>query len=48
MGEIFLKESAFSEKLDKWLMEQFTFTYEDGTAIVTPAEDEAETESSGS
>lgn len=47
MGEIFLKESAFGEKLDKWLMEQFTFTYEDGTAIVTPAEDEAETESSG-
>ncbi len=46
MGEVFLKEAAFSEKLDKWLMEQVTFTYADGTPIVSITEDEAETETS--
>ena len=48
LGETFLMESAFSEKLDTWLMEQVTFTYEDGTPVVTPTEDEAESETSGS
>ncbi len=46
MGEVFLKEAAFSEKLDKWLMEQVTFTYADGTPVVSITEDEAETETS--
>ena len=41
MGETFLIESAFSVKLDNWLMEQVTFTYEDGEIVVTPTEDEA-------
>jgi trigger factor len=44
MGEVFLYESAFGEKLDKWLMDHVTFTYEDGTPVVTPTEDEAESE----
>lgn len=44
MGEVFLKEAAFTEKLDKWLMEQVTFTYADGTPVVSITEDEAETE----
>ena len=46
MGEVFLKESAFTEKLDKWLMEQVTFTYEDGTPLVSNTENGAETETS--
>ena len=46
MGETFLKESAFAEKLDKWLMEQVTFTYEDGTPVVSNTDNEAETETS--
>jgi trigger factor len=46
MGEIFLKESAFTEKLDKWLMEQVTFTYADGTPVVSNTDNEAETETS--
>ncbi len=46
MGETFLKESAFAEKLDKWLMEQVTFTYEDGTPLVSNTDNEAETETS--
>lgn len=46
MGEVFLKEAAFTEKLDKWLMEQVTFTYADGTPVVSITEDEAETETS--
>ena len=44
MGEVFLKESAFTEKLDKWLMEQVTFTYADGTPVVSNTNNEAETE----
>ena len=43
MGETFLKESAFAEKMDKWLMDQVTFTYADGTPVVSITEDEAET-----
>ena len=46
MGETFLKESAFAEKLDKWLMSQVTFTYEDGTPLVSNTDNEAETETS--
>lgn len=46
MGETYLKEAAFTEKMDKWLMDQVTFTYEDGTPLVTPDENEAETETS--
>lgn len=44
MGEVFLTEAAFSEKLDAWLMEQFVFTYEDGTPIVSTPENGTETE----
>lgn len=46
MGEVFLTEAAFAEKLDNWLMEQVTFTYADGTPIVSITEDGAETETS--
>lgn len=46
MGEVFLKEAAFAEKLDKWLMEQVTFTYADGTPLVSNTNNEAETETS--
>lgn len=41
MGEIFLRESAFSAKMDKWLMDQVIFTYADGTPVVSITEDEA-------
>ncbi|MBQ3507451.1 MAG: FKBP-type peptidyl-prolyl cis-trans isomerase [Clostridia bacterium] len=44
MGEVALTEGAFKEKLDKWLMDQVTFTYEDGTPLVSTTENEAETE----
>ena len=44
MGEVFLKEAAFAEKLDKWLMDQVTFTYADGTPIVSNTNNEAESE----
>lgn len=44
MGEVFLKEAAFAQKMDAWLMEQVTFTYEDGTPIASVSDDEAETE----
>ena len=46
MGEVFLKEAAFAEKLDKWLMEQVTFTYADGTPLVSNTNNEAESETS--
>ena len=46
MGEVFLKESAFAEKLDKWLMDQVTFTYADGTPLVSNTNNEAESETS--
>ena len=41
MGEIALTEAAFTEKMDAWLLEQVTFTYADGTPIVSTTEDEA-------
>ena len=44
MGKVALTEAAFAEKLDKWLMDQVTFTYEDGTPLVSNTENEAETE----
>ena len=40
VGEIFLKESALQEKMGDWLLEQVTFTYEDGTAIVTTTDNQ--------
>ncbi|MBQ4111842.1 MAG: hypothetical protein IJD38_03490, partial [Clostridia bacterium] len=46
MGETFLTESAFAEKLDEWLMSQVTFTYEDGTPLVSNTDNGAETETS--
>ena len=46
MGETFLKEAAFAEKMDKWLLEQVTFTYADGTPIVSNTNNEAESETS--
>ena len=44
MGEDNLIESAFVEKMDKWLLEQVTFTYADGTPVVSNTNNEAETE----
>ncbi len=44
MGEVALTEAAFATKLDKWIMDQVTFTYEDGTPLVSNAENEVETE----
>lgn len=44
MGEVFLTEAAFASKLDAWLMEQVTFTYEDGTPLVSNTENGTETE----
>jgi hypothetical protein len=41
MGEVFLRESAFADKMDAWLMAQATFTYEDGTPIVSTTENQA-------
>ena len=46
MGETFLTEAAFGTKLDTWLMNQVTFTYEDGTPLVSNTDNEAETETS--
>lgn len=41
MGEVFLRESAFADKMDAWLMAQATFTYEDGTPLVSTTENQA-------
>ncbi len=41
MGEVFLAESALTDKLDAWLMEQVTFTYEDGTPLVSTTDNRA-------
>ncbi|MBQ9150927.1 MAG: FKBP-type peptidyl-prolyl cis-trans isomerase, partial [Clostridia bacterium] len=46
MGEVFLTEAAFATKLDAWLMEQVTFTYEDGTPLVSNTDNSTETETS--
>ncbi len=43
-GEVFLKQSALATKMEKWLLDRVTFTYEDGTAIEEPAETESESE----
>lgn len=40
MGEVYLTESALSEKLNRWLLDQVTFTYEDGTPIVSTTEND--------
>ncbi len=41
VGEAFLKESALSDKITDWLLGQVTFSYEDGTPIVTNTESKA-------
>ena len=46
MGEKSLKEAAFASKMDEWLLEQATFTYADGSPIVSNTNNEAETETS--
>lgn len=33
MGEVYLKESAFADKMQAWLLDRFNFTYEDGTPL---------------
>ncbi len=33
MGETFLRESAYAEKIQNWLLERVTFTYDDGTSL---------------
>ncbi len=38
VGEAFLAESALSDKINDWLLSQVTFSYEDGTPVVTNAE----------
>ena len=40
MGEVYLTEAAFAAKLDAWLMDQVTFTYADGTPVVSNTDDE--------
>ncbi len=42
MGEVYLKESAFADKMQAWLIDRFNFTYEDGTPLLEkePAEEE--------
>ncbi len=46
MGAIILRRAAFEQKLTPWLMEQITFTYEDGTPVDTGSDSEpVETES---
>ncbi len=46
MGETFLRQSAYAEKIQEWLLENNTFTFKDGTpldgATETPDETEAE------
>ncbi|MBR6782349.1 MAG: FKBP-type peptidyl-prolyl cis-trans isomerase [Clostridia bacterium] len=44
MGERSLREAALVAKMDKWLLEQVTFTYADGSPIVSNTNNEAETE----
>ena len=46
MGERSLREAALVAKMDEWLMEQATFTFEDGSPIVSNTNNEAETETS--
>ncbi len=44
MGETFLRQSAYSEKIQAWLMENNTFTYKDGTPLGGSSDDKTETE----
>ena len=46
MGERSLREAALVAKMDEWLLEQATFTFEDGSPIVSNTNNEAETETS--
>ena len=41
LGEAQLREAALSEKVLAWLEAQNTFTYEDGTALVSPTDKNA-------
>ncbi len=43
-GEIFLKQSALAAKMEEWLLDRVTFTYEDGTPLETVTESESESE----
>ncbi len=43
MGMTFLRETAFSEKMETWLLSRFTFTYEDGTPLDGPVDTGTET-----
>ena len=38
IGETVLREAALSEKMNAWLREQVSFTYEDGTPVVSNAD----------
>ena len=44
MGERSLREAALVSKMDKWLLEQVTFTYADGSPIVSNTNNGTETE----
>ncbi len=44
MGESALKELAFGEKIEAWLLARVTFTYEDGTPLDGSSVGETETE----
>ena len=46
MGESSLREAALVAKMDEWLLEQVTFTFADGSPIVSNTNNEAETETS--
>ncbi len=44
MGEVFLTESAFSEKMQTWLLSKVTFIYKDGTPVDSESTDSTETD----
>ncbi len=44
MGEIFLRRSAYSEKILDWLLKNNTFTFKDGTPLEGTTDDPAESE----
>ena len=46
MGERSLREAALVSKMDKWLLEQVTFTFADGSPIVSNTNNETQTETS--
>ncbi len=39
MGEVFLRQSAFADKMSEWLLSNAIFTYPDGTPVESPAAD---------